>query len=323
MLIVSDRVSGGIHQLVNMASGAYISLPRAVANEKPLTTDIWYASNLRATSRTLVRRDEFNDLAFVSGDTGVVLSEFGLSTFVGVNRPSFKGPVRVSPDGQRVLFAWQPDRDDSDTIKLSAFNRQGKELNAWSIPKAVYEGNYTWLDNATILFYEQNGSVLSTVSLETGELIKSSNIIWPSKVEASSWLNISPDGTTLAWAVTMPFKNDAGAENPKSTIWLSSVDGKNLRQLTTVTDKERNLPVQSPMSTIWAPSSKALAVHFGDDTHGGVGLPTGCHDMRLISTAATSLVALDSVEISPKLAFPKTGALDPVCSLVGPEAWID
>lgn len=278
MVLVSPPGVGLSSQVIDLASGQIVNLPRSKRDLDFGHRDSWFAS---LGGDELIRTDDVGGVSLLAWPSLQTLASFRPRMAEGeVLRI---GAVRMSRDRQMLAATVSSERDRN--ARLRVFDRQGHVLASGPPMPNRSTARYDWhpdgrllfVDEDQLLFYDVRKNQLSSVLLS-----------FPEPTQAGGeGLALSPDGRRFALTRFTLFKR-GGRERRHSVLYLFSVEGGLGRALTepsaSVLDSANGLRFFQPS---WDAKGEQLAVAVslsGD----AAGAPTaaGCSRIAVLSAAS-------------------------------------
>lgn len=246
-----------ISQTTLSPDGRYVAfvLTKVNYDENKSSSDIWLLDldtgekkNLTNTSYSENSPYWFPDskhLAFVSMKTGSPqIFKLNIETMDEPEQltnlsTGASGPV-VSPDGKKLLFISEvyPDCMDDDCNKQKNDEKEKSKVKAKIYDKLMFRHWDTWRD--------ERRSHLFLLNLETKEIIDitqgSQNDVPPIALGGKLDYVFSPDGQEICFVTNT---DEFIATSTNNDLWISSLDGKVKRKITTNRGND-NQPVYSP-----------------------------------------------------------------------------
>lgn len=218
-------------------AGESLGLPTTKFYVSDAVPDLWAVSTSNGAKSDFVRLSGGYVVEFFSRSTPQALASggFDLRTLPGVNSPErlFYAP-RPSPDGAYVIAYWLANYLD-DSPKLTVFDRNGKIVS--QVPNTAYNTKdvtaaVDWLPDGRFVFLAGNNLVIGAPTQTRLDVIP---LNWPTTVTSlGAGLWASPDGKHVLLSLLTAVKTAQGSEVNDGLLYLVDIDGKNFRQLTTV-----------------------------------------------------------------------------------------
>lgn len=219
-------------------------------------------------------------------------SKFGvfdsdLNLYMGAQtNGSFKGPIRISPDNQKVMYHRQY-ATNSDLGILDSNSDLIRKISEVAGHRAVDLYSWDWLSNDSIIF-SINDSIYKLVDIENGT---------PEYITAFTGydignITVSPDGMRIVFTKSMP-----GAKQQAGGVFLLDIDGNREVQLTTLASRMR--------ATAWSPDSQYVAAVRGDSGINPDPIPDACPDIYVIPVSGAQVADIVAEDSSPAIKIQK------------------
>ena len=217
--------------LVDMRTGQARKLPRSEANPtRGEGFDQWSASG--AAAHALMRVSSAGVVEFFDGRTLRPNGGFALSSLPGTRAPKFFGNAHLSPDGRYVLGYWKADIRQSD-CELVVFDREGHILDRGSpLNYDVFNSRdaIAWLPDGR--YVQTAGNRIVVRQIGNPKYLAAPLHVPPRASTTGTTMAVSPDGRRLALTLGVPARNRQGIEVGYTLLFVASLDGTGLHELT-------------------------------------------------------------------------------------------
>lgn len=294
-----------------LANGTQTKLPRSGVSLTTGLYDKWYASAAAGSQGDLVRVDAQDGVAFFDRHTLVQTSGgFSLpqSNPEITNHPHFWSSVKPSPDGKYLLAYWEPSRDDT-APRIAVFDRDGKvvqSISPDSYDSSSYANAMDWLPDGRYIFAAGQNFVIATPGNDTDLTV--TPLTLPAGTTGPWELSVSPDGTQVAVALGVTYPNSMGDNVVNAMLFVTDLQGKNFRQLTTLTPRAAADNVGSNVghsNPVWSPDGKYIAftVVYSQTATGNS--PSGCQPFDVVPSDGQS-IPIDGISDPDSMKFKVT-----------------
>jgi WD40 repeat protein len=287
--------------IIDLASGRRIALPRSgLSLRASHSRDTWYGG---VNSNVLVRVDDVDQVDIYDRKTLDRVGGFALHRLPGVRHPDFVGAVKPSPDGRYLLASWRPDRGD-DEPTLAVFDRNGRVVETglpYRYDRRAFRNAFDWLPDGSYVYLAGDKLVLRTPGSKTVGTVQVR--LPPNVTTEEADMAVSPDGRRIVWSLTDISRHSANVRH--RFLYVSNLDGSDMRQLTTLTPERLPGPVDwGHVHASWSPSGNAIVFWASTDRDLlGRGLAvrsmqSGCPRV-FIAPASATRASLDRDEVPP------------------------
>ena len=259
--------------LVQLPAGKRQALPQSrLSRAYSEKDDRWFANNSPAASGELVRVDGNGNIDIFDRRSMTRVAGFALNSVPGADQPKVYGPVKPSPDGRYLLTYWKKSYRKGKP-DLVVFDRTGGVVESGSqftYDRFAHRNAVAWLPDGRYVYLAGERIVLQAVG--SSKLQVSKLALPPAASSADADLAVSPDGRRLLMSLHASSKDKGGRATEHGLLFISDLDGSNLRQLTMPSTRIRadGLRVAHRNAT-WSPDGRWVA--FAPREGGAYGAP--------------------------------------------------